>query len=59
LNHSEVGGAPNLPSLGQNVQEALEIAHYAYVLQTGRMVMEGKPADLLKTDLIKKAYLGL
>jgi ABC-type branched-subunit amino acid transport system ATPase component len=29
------------------------------VLQTGRMVMEGKPEDLLKTDMIKKAYLGL
>jgi branched-chain amino acid transport system ATP-binding protein len=43
----------------QNVQEALELAHYAYVLQTGRMVMEGKPADLLQTDMIKKAYLGL
>ena len=43
----------------QNVQEALELAHYAYVLQTGRVVMEGKPADLLQTDMIKKAYLGL
>jgi branched-chain amino acid transport system ATP-binding protein len=43
----------------QNVQEALEIAHYAYVLQTGRVVMEGKPTDLLQTDMIKKAYLGL
>ncbi len=43
----------------QNVQEALEVAHYAYVLQTGRVTMEGKPADLLKTDMIKKAYLGL
>jgi branched-chain amino acid transport system ATP-binding protein len=43
----------------QNVQEALEVAHYAYVLQTGRIVMEGKPVDLLKTDVIKKAYLGL
>jgi branched-chain amino acid transport system ATP-binding protein len=43
----------------QNVQEALEVAHYAYILQTGRIVMEGKPADLLRTDLIKKAYLGL
>jgi branched-chain amino acid transport system ATP-binding protein len=43
----------------QNVQEALEVAHYAYILQTGRIVMEGKPADLLETDLIKKAYLGL
>jgi branched-chain amino acid transport system ATP-binding protein len=43
----------------QNVQEALEIAHYAYILQTGRVVREGKPADLLQTDMIKKAYLGL
>ena len=43
----------------QNVQEALEVAHYAYILQTGRIVMEGKPADLLETDMIKKAYLGL
>jgi branched-chain amino acid transport system ATP-binding protein len=43
----------------QNVQEALELADYAYVLQTGRIVMEGKPADLLQTDMIKKAYLGL
>jgi len=43
----------------QNVQEALEVAHYAYILQTGRIVMEGKPADLLQTEMIKKAYLGL
>jgi branched-chain amino acid transport system ATP-binding protein len=43
----------------QNVQEALELADYAYVLQTGRIVMEGKSSDLLQTDLIKKAYLGL
>ncbi len=43
----------------QNVQEALEIAHYAYVLQTGRIIMGGKSADLLQTDMIKKAYLGL
>ncbi len=43
----------------QNVQEALEIAHYAYILQTGRVMMEGKPAELLQTDMIRKAYLGL
>ena len=43
----------------QNVQEALELADYAYILQTGRIVMEGRPADLLGTDVIKKAYLGL
>lgn len=43
----------------QNVQEALELADYAYVLQTGRLIMEGKPADLLQAEMIKKAYLGL
>jgi len=43
----------------QNVQEALELAHYAYVLQTGRIVMEGKSTELIQTDMIKKAYLGL
>ncbi len=43
----------------QNVQEALEVAHYAYILQTGRVMMEGKPAELLQTDMIRKAYLGL
>ena len=43
----------------QNVQEALEVADYAYVLQTGRVMMEVKPAELLETDMIKKAYLGL
>ena len=43
----------------QKVQEALELADYAYVLQTGRIVMEGKSSDLLHADLIKKAYLGL
>jgi branched-chain amino acid transport system ATP-binding protein len=43
----------------QNVQEALELADYAYILQTGRLIMEGKPADLLQTEMIKKAYLGL
>jgi branched-chain amino acid transport system ATP-binding protein len=43
----------------QNVQEALEAANYAYILQTGRIFMEGKPNDLLQTEMIKKAYLGL
>jgi len=43
----------------QNVREALEVADYAYVLQTGRVVLEGAGADLLKTDLVRRAYLGL
>lgn len=43
----------------QNVQEALEIAHRGYVIQTGRVVHEGAATELLKSELVKKAYLGL
>jgi branched-chain amino acid transport system ATP-binding protein len=43
----------------QNVYEALEIAARAYVLQTGRIVMEGQGQDLLKSELVREAYLGM
>jgi len=43
----------------QKVQEALEIAERGYVLQNGRLVTEGSGAELLQSDIVKKAYLGL
>jgi branched-chain amino acid transport system ATP-binding protein len=43
----------------QNVFESLQISHRAYVLQTGRIVLEGKGADLICSDLVRKAYLGM
>ena len=43
----------------QNVNKALSIANRAYVIQTGRIVLEGAAADLLGDDDVKKAYLGL
>jgi branched-chain amino acid transport system ATP-binding protein len=43
----------------QNLHKALAIAHYGYVIQTGRIVMEGKGDELLHDDRIRKAYLGL
>jgi branched-chain amino acid transport system ATP-binding protein len=43
----------------QNVRAALAHAHRAYVLQTGRMVAEGAPAELLQGDLVRKAFLGV
>lgn len=43
----------------QNVHQALEIAHRAYVLETGRIVKEGPARDLLTDPVIKEAYLGL
>ena len=43
----------------QNIQFALEISHRAYVLENGRIVMEGKGAELLAKEYIKKFYLAL
>jgi branched-chain amino acid transport system ATP-binding protein len=43
----------------QNVLKALEIADRAYVLEQGRIVAQGLPADLLKQPQIREAYLGV
>ena len=43
----------------QNVRHALEISHRAYVLETGRIVMEGPARDLIRHDHVRSAYLGL
>ncbi len=43
----------------QNVFEALQISHRAYVLQTGRVVLEGRGDELIRSDLVRKAYLGM
>ena len=43
----------------QKVQEALEIADRGYVLQTGRVIAEGTGEELLESELVKKAYMGI
>jgi branched-chain amino acid transport system ATP-binding protein len=43
----------------QNVRQALEIADRAYVLENGRIVLEGESKGLLQNVHVKKAYLGL
>jgi branched-chain amino acid transport system ATP-binding protein len=43
----------------QNVERSLNIADQAYVLQTGRIILEGPGSELLKQDLIREAYLGM
>ena len=42
----------------QNAKKALSIADRSYVLETGRIALEGRAEDLLRDDSIKKAYLG-
>jgi len=43
----------------QNVFQSLRIAHRAYVLETGRVVLTGSGQELLGNEHVKKAYLGL
>jgi len=43
----------------QNVNLALEIADRGYVLENGRIIMEGTAKELLNSELVKKAYLGM
>jgi branched-chain amino acid transport system ATP-binding protein len=43
----------------QNVLEALELADYAYIMQTGRLRHQGPAQALLHSDVVRKAFLGL
>lgn len=43
----------------QNVRHALQLADRAYVLETGRAVLEGKGDELMDNDHVRKAYLGM
>ncbi|HEX8910540.1 MAG TPA: ABC transporter ATP-binding protein [Anaeromyxobacteraceae bacterium] len=42
----------------QNAHKALQIAHHAYVLETGEVAMQGSGAELLASPEVRKAYLG-
>lgn len=43
----------------QEIKRALAFAEKGYVLENGRIIMEGPSKKLLEDDLIKRAYLGL
>lgn len=42
----------------QNAKAALELADYAYVLETGEIVLEGPGHELMKNEAVRQAYLG-
>ncbi len=42
----------------QNAYAALSVAHYAYILEVGRVVLEGPGKELLENPGVKEAYLG-
>jgi branched-chain amino acid transport system ATP-binding protein len=42
----------------QNAQMALRLAHRGYVLETGRITVEGEVEELLQNKHVKEAFLG-
>jgi branched-chain amino acid transport system ATP-binding protein len=42
----------------QNARIALKYAHRGYVLETGKIILEGNAGDLAQKEEVKKAYLG-
>lgn len=43
----------------QNVDRSLNLADYAYILQTGEVVLEGKGKDLVENEMVRHAFLGV
>jgi branched-chain amino acid transport system ATP-binding protein len=43
----------------QNVTQTLQVADRAYVLENGRITLEGPCSELITNDYVKKAYLGI
>ena len=52
------GSGTTILLVEQNARMALSIADRAYVLETGRITMEGQASELLHNDAVRKAYLG-
>jgi len=52
-------GGMSILLVEQNVVQALKICHRAYVLESGKIVMQGTSAELRNSDTIKKSYLGI
>ena len=43
----------------QNIKQVLQVSHRTYVLENGRLVLDGNSKELIGHPTIKKAYLGL
>jgi branched-chain amino acid transport system ATP-binding protein len=45
--------------VGQNVNYTLQIAHFGYVMELGKITLSGPGKDLLNNDHVRRAYLGI
>ena len=44
--------------VAQNVNYALQFSHYAYLMETGKITLEGPGESLLSNQYVQEAYLG-
>jgi branched-chain amino acid transport system ATP-binding protein len=51
-------GGTTILLVEQNAKRALEISHYGFVLELGKIRFEGKPDDLMHNEEVFRAYLG-
>ncbi|CCQ93846.1 leucine/isoleucine/valine transporter subunit; ATP-binding component of ABC superfamily [[Clostridium] ultunense Esp] len=52
------GGGTTILLVEQNAHMALSVAHRAYVIETGKVVLSGRPEELHKSPQVQSAYLG-
>jgi branched-chain amino acid transport system ATP-binding protein len=45
--------------VGQNVNYTLQVSHYGYVMETGRITLEGTSQTLMNNEFVRRAYLGV
>ena len=45
--------------VGQNVNYTLQVSHYGYVMETGRITLEGPTEMLMNNEFVRRAYLGV
>jgi branched-chain amino acid transport system ATP-binding protein len=51
-------GGTSILLVEQNARRAIELANYVYVLESGRIAMHGRSADILKEEKVAATYLG-
>ena len=56
---SKLGETLPILVVEQSVEKALEISHTAYVLENGKIVMQGKSDELKRDENLRKAYMGI
>jgi branched-chain amino acid transport system ATP-binding protein len=56
---AKIGDTLPILVVEQAVEKALEISHTAYVLENGKIVMQGKSDELKRDENLRKAYMGI